>query len=392
MMNRYPSIDDLRQRAQRRMPHFAWEYLDSGTGVEDCILRNRAAFAEITLTPEFMQGVFEPDISTTLFGVPYNAPFGIAPVGLTGLMWPRAEHILARTAAQYHIPYSLSTVATAEPEVIGPLANGMAWFQLYPPRNSDIRRDLLARARDSGFTTLLVTVDVPVGSRRERQVRAGVSVPPKTTLRTLYHCSLRPAWTWATLVAGQPRFRGLEKYLAGREMQQMAAFIGKEFGGSLDWEYLQAVREEWDGPILLKGLLDVDQAERAAALGLEGIVVSNHGGRQFDGAPAALSVLPAIAAAVGDRLKIVFDSGVRTGLDVVRALALGADFVLLGRAFMYGVAAFGDKGGAHVADILIDDLKNNMTQLGCANLQTITDRWQKTGNQKPIELAIHNQQ
>ena len=372
LMNRYPSITDLEWRAQRRIPHFAWEYLDSGTGFEDCLQRNRLAFSNIVLTPQFMQGVFEPDITTSLFGVQYQTPFGVAPVGLTGLMWPHAERILARSAAKYRFPYSLSTVATEAPEVIGPLAQGMGWFQLYPPRREEIRRDLLARARDVGFTTLLVTADVPTGSRRERQIRAGVTVPPKTTLRTLYHCALRPAWSLATLRAGQPRFRGIEKYLDSSDMQQTVAFLGKEFGGTLDWDYLQAVRDEWDGPIVLKGILSVEQAEHAATLGLDGIVISNHGGRQFDGAPAALAVLPEMAAAVGERLKILFDSGVRGGLDIARALALGADFVLLGRTFMYGVAALGALGGDHTAEILIDDLKNNMTQLGCAKLQDIS--------------------
>lgn len=374
LLNRYPSVADLRRRAQQRIPHFAWEYLDSGTGADECVRRNREALSAVTLMPLFMKGVLEPEISTSLFGVDYNAPFGVSPVGLTALMWPQAERILARTAARYRIPYALSTVATEAPETIGPLADGMGWFQLYPPRRADIRRDLLARARDTGHTTVLVTADVPVASRRERQVRAGVRVPPKITAHMLYRCAVRPAWTLATLRAGRPRFRGVEKYLDGNDMQDMLTFIGQELGGSLDWDYLKAVRQEWDGPVVLKGVLDVAQAEQAVALGFDGIMVSNHGGRQFDGAPAAISVLPAIAAAVGERAKILFDSGARGGLDIARAIALGADFVLLGRAFMYGVAALGKRGGDHVAEILIADLQNNMAQVGCATLAELADR------------------
>ena len=373
-MNRYPSVADLRQRARRRIPHFAWEYLDSGTGAEECARRNREALAAVTLMPQFMKGVFEPDISTTLFGVRYGAPFGVSPVGLTALMWPRAEQILARAAAKYRFPYALSTAATEAPETIGPIADGMGWFQLYPPRRAEIRRDLLRRARDAGFTTLLVTADVPTASRRERQLRAGVTVPPKMTALMLYRCAVRPAWTMATLRAGRPRFRGLEKYLDGRDMQDMLSFIGMELGGTLDWDYLQEAREEWEGPIVLKGVLGVAQAERAVALGCDGIMVSNHGGRQFDGAPPAISVLPAIARAVGDRAEILFDSGVQSGLDIARALALGADFVLLGRAFMFGVAALGKRGGEHTAEILIADLKNNMTQLGCSAVGELAGR------------------
>ena len=244
----------------------------------------------------------------------------------------------------------------------------MGWFQLYPPRRADIRRDLLARARDTGFTTLLVTVDVPTVSRRERPTRAGVAVPPRITPLMLYRCAVRPLWSLATLRAGPPRFHGMEKYLDGRDMQDMLNFLGKELGGSLDWAYMQAVRDEWEGALVIKGLLDIAQAERAAELGFDGVLVSNHGGRQFDGAPAAISVLPDIARAVGHRMKILFDSGVESGLDIARALTLGADFVLLGRAFMFGVAALGRRGGDHVAEILIQDLKNNMTQLGCATV------------------------
>ncbi len=374
LMTRYPAVADLRRKARRRIPHFAWEYLDSGTGAEDCVVRNEAALRRIVMTPRFMQGAFEPDLRRELFGIEYAAPFGIAPVGMTGLMWPGIEKILARTASRYRIPLSLSTFATEVPEAIGELVDGMGWFQLYPPRKAELRKAWLERARDCGFSALLVTADVPIGSRRERQRRAGVTVPPRITPRMLYHCALRPAWTLATLRHGRPRFRGLEKYVDAADMQNLLDYIGQEFGGTLDWDYLEAVRDEWDGPVLVKGILDAGQAQKAAEIGLDGVVVSNHGGRQFDAAPAALDVLPAIRAAVDDDFRIVFDSGVRSGLDVARALALGADFVLLGRAFIYGVAALGRQGGDHVADILCDDLRNNMIQLGCRSLDELKHR------------------
>ncbi len=374
LMSRFPSVEDLRRRAKRRIPHFAWEFLDSGTGTDACVRRNRDALAAITLVPQFMKGEFEPEISTTLFGVSYGAPFGVSSVGLSGLLWPKTEEVLSRSAAKYRFPYTLSTFCNQTPEGIGPLTDGMGWFQLYPPRSSNIRGDLLARARDAGFSTLLVTADVPTASRRERQVRAGIGAPPKVTPSIAYQCAMRPLWTLATLREGMPRFRGLEKYAGPDDLKHIFEFIGREIAGSLDWDYLQAIRDEWEGPVVLKGILEVEQAKQAVRMGLDGVMVSNHGGRQFDGAPAAISMLPAIKRAVGDRARVLFDSGVSSGLDIARALALGADFVLLGRTFMLSVAALGERGGDHVAEILIADLKNNMTQLGCARLDELASR------------------
>ncbi|MEM7748966.1 MAG: alpha-hydroxy acid oxidase [Pseudomonadota bacterium] len=372
--NQYPRVSDLADKAYSRIPFFAWEYLNSGTGYDVGAKRNVDAMHDVRLTPKLLQGQFEPNIETELFGKTYAAPFGVAPVGLTGLMWPGAEIILAKTAAKYRIPYSLSTVATETPETIGAVADGMGWFQLYPPRSANIRKDLLERARESGFSTLLVTADVPTGSTRERQRKAGVAVPPKMTPMMIYRCAIRPHWSLATLLHGTPRFRSIEKYVAAKDLQNMTSFIGQGLGGTLDWDYLKEVRKEWDGPIVVKGLLDHDDVRRAIEEGIDGIGVSNHGSRQTDGAPASIEALPQIKDIVGDRAKIIFDSGIRSGLDIARALALGADFVLCGRAFMYAVAALGEKGGEHVAGLLQDDLVNNMSQLGCKEISDLPGR------------------
>ncbi len=382
LLDRYPSVADLRNRARGRIPFFAWEYLDSGTGRDDGAERNTDAMRRVTLTPRFMRGEMTAETGTELFGRKYAAPFGVAPVGLTGLMWPEAENILAKTAAKFRIPYSLSTVATQSPETIGPLADGMGWFQLYPPRDPGVRRDLLQRAKAAGFTTLLVTADVPTGSTRERQRRAGVTVPPKMTPLMIYRCMVRPEWSLATLKAGSPRFEGVAKYASGADLQNMTAFIGTGLGGTLDWAYLEEVRKEWDGPIVIKGIMSAADAKDALSYGADGIGVSNHGARQCDGTPAAIDALPRIAEVVSGQTPIIFDSGVRTGLDICRALALGADFVLCGRAFMYGVAALGDRGGEHVAEILKTDLENNMVQLGCRTIAELREATADTG--KPV--------
>ncbi|MEM7029346.1 MAG: alpha-hydroxy acid oxidase [Chloroflexota bacterium] len=370
-LQKYPSISDLHKRAKQRLPLIAWEFLDMGTGDDLTVSRNRMGLDRVTLLPQFLKGPQTQNTETTLFGRRYNTPFGVAPVGLTGLIWPNAEEILAKAAAQYQFPYCLSTAATQTPETISTLVNEMGWFQLYPPRDEDICDDLLKRASDSGFHTLVVTADVPAGSRRERTSRAGLRMPPTVTPYFVWQALLHPAWAMATLQKGIPRLRTIEKYIEATDIRNAARFVGERFGGTLSWEYLQRVRDLWDGPIILKGILHPNDAETAISIGIDGIGVSNHGGRQFDAAPAAINVLPTIAEQVNGRAKIIFDSGIRSGLDVIRILASGADFVLVGRAFMFGVAAFGELGGAHVAEILLADMRTNMAQLGVTTIDEV---------------------
>ncbi|MCB0837580.1 MAG: alpha-hydroxy-acid oxidizing protein [Bacteroidetes bacterium] len=370
-MNQYPGIEDLEQKAEKRMPFVAWEYLQSGTGNEDAVRRNQQKLSEITLLPRFMRGALNIDTSTQLFGRTYGAPFGVAPVGLTGLMWPKIELFLARMAKDYNIPYSLSTVATQIPEDVGALAGDMGWFQLYPPKENDLRSKLLQRASDAGFNTLIITADVPVPSRRERTKRAGLSVPPDITPRLIWQGMMHPTWSIATLRNGLPRLKTVESYSEIKDMKAVGEFVRFKFRGNLSWEYIKEVRDLWKGPIILKGLLHPLDVEEALKAGMDGIGVSNHGGRQFDGAPAAIEMLPEIAKIVNGKAAVIFDSGIRTGLDIIRALALGADFVLMGRPFVYGVSALGQYGGDHTTEIFLDDLKNNMGQLGVETIAQV---------------------
>lgn len=371
LSNQYPAIKDLAAKAKKRIPRVAWEYLISGTGEEDLIDHNKAAFQKIKFLPQFCKGVLQADPKTTLFGREYAAPIGMAPVGLTGLMWPKVEQYLAATANRWKIPFCLSTLATATPEQVGEHIGDMGWFQLYPPKDETIRKSLLKRAKDAGFHTLVVTADVPMASKRERSKRAGLSMPPKITPKMIWEGITHPTWSINTLMNGIPRLRTVEHYTNNNNLRFVSGFVGNRLGGTLDWDYCKLLKEEWGGPVVLKGILHPNDAVKAIEAGMDGIYVSNHGARQFNGAPAAIEALPAIAQAVNRRVPIIFDSGVQTGLDMMRALYLGADFILAGRPFVYGVAALGEYGGDHAANIFIDDLKNNMVQLGVANLEEL---------------------
>ncbi|MYE56246.1 MAG: alpha-hydroxy-acid oxidizing protein [Acidimicrobiaceae bacterium] len=371
---KYQTVEDLRRRARRRTPRFAWEYLDSGEGSERARDRNAESLQRVLLTPRFLKGELEPDVSTELFGARYSLPVGIAPMGLTGLMWPAADTALADTAARCSIPLVASTVNTADVSVLGPRTQGMGWFQLYPPRDTDIREDLLNRAHRAGFSVLVVTADVPARARRERQSRQRVSMPPRITPRHVAQAALRPAWTLGLLRNGIPRFHTLEHYVDRATLRELAGFVGASLGGTLSWDYLAETCELWPGPVVVKGILHPDDAARCVVAGADAVVVSNHGGRQLDAAPAAIEALGPVVERIGGRVPVLFDGGIRSGLDIARALALGADFTFTGRSFMFGLCALGAGGADFVVSMFEQQLTSVMHQLGCERLAELRDR------------------
>jgi L-lactate dehydrogenase (cytochrome) len=373
----YPELADLRRRAKRRIPKFVWEYLDSATGAEATKQRNRQSLDRIGFMPSILHGEFTPDLTTPLFGNDFPLPFGIAPIGMSGLIWPDAEGHLARAAARAGIPYCLSTVATQSPEDLAPHIGDNAWFQMYPPRDQDIRTDMLNRAKAAGFNGLILTVDVPVASRRERQTRSGLTNPPRLTPRLMAQVAMRPAWAAGMARRGMPHMRMLDKYKStSTEGLSSTAHVGYLLRTSPDWDYVKWLRDAWEGPFIIKGVLRPEDATALEAIGANAIWVSNHAGRQFDAAPASIDMLPAIRAAT--TLPVLFDSGVETGLDILRALSLGADFVMMGRAFHYALAALGPQGIDHLIDIYTKDLIANMGQMGSKTLRDLP---------QPVDLA-----
>ncbi|MEQ8367229.1 MAG: alpha-hydroxy acid oxidase [Roseicyclus sp.] len=372
--SRYPALSDLKARARRRIPHFVWEYLDSATGAETITRRNRAALDAVLLRPAALLGEVTPDLGTTVLGREYPAPFGIAPLGMSGLIWPEAERILARHAAAAGIPYCLSTVATRTPEDLRAEHGGQGWFQMYPPRDPEMRRDMLERARNAGFHTLVLTVDVPAASRRERQTRGGLVQPPRLTPRLLAQVALCPAWAMGIQASGMPRMRLMDSYADQTATGPLpsTAHVGYLLRAAPDWDYVRALRDSWSGHFILKGVMEPEVASRAEVEGVDAIWVSNHAGRQFDGAPASLDVLSGIRGATA--LPLIFDSGIEGGLDILRALSMGADFVMMGRAWHYALGALGRAGPAHLHDVLIKDMASNMAQIGAARLTDLPAR------------------
>lgn len=365
----YPSIDDLRRRARQRIPRFAFEYLDGGCNEDVNLHKNTAEIREVELKPFYLAKHSGSDMKTDLFGHTYDAPFGVAPVGLQGLMWPNAPEILAKAAMAHNIPFILSTVTTASIERIGAITEGRFWYQLYHPADNALRDDILDRAEAAGCRVLVLLCDVPTFGYRPRDIRNGLAMPPKMTLRNILQIMGKPNWAIQTLLHGQPNFATMKKYMPkGLDMKQLGLYMNQTFSGRLNEEKIAPIRDRWKGKIVLKGVASVEDTEMAIRLGLDGIIVSNHGGRQLDAGESTIHSLGPIVKQYAGQLKIMLDSGLRSGPDIARALASGAEFAFLGRSFMYGVAALGKAGGDHTISILKTQLKQVMEQVCCARV------------------------
>lgn len=362
----YPSIEDLIKKAKRKIPSFAFEYLDGGCNEDVNLFKNTSDIRGVELKPYYLTKHESSDMKTELFGHVYDAPFGIAPVGLQGLMWPNAPEILAKAAAQHNIPFILSTVTTSSIERISEITEGKAWFQLYHPAEDNVRDSIIKRAAVAQCPVLVILCDVPTFGYRPRDIRNGLAVPPRMTLNNMLQILTRPEWALKTLFHGQPAFETMKPYMPkGLNMKQLGLFMNRTFSGRLNEDKIAAIRNMWKGKLVLKGVASEEDTAMAIKLGVDGIIVSNHGGRQLDAGQSSIKSLAPIVEKYTGQIKIMLDSGLRSGPDVARAMASGAEFTFMGRTFMYGVAALGNEGGDHTISILKTQLQQVMDQICC---------------------------
>jgi (S)-mandelate dehydrogenase len=367
------NIEDLRLMAKRRLPRAIFDFFDGGAEDEITLRDNCAAFQRVRLLPRVLADVSKPDTKTTIFGTEASLPLAIAPTGGISAGRPGAELILARAAKAWGVPFTMATPSAFSIERVAQEVGGRLWYQLYAVRDLEFRKNLVLRARNSGYEAVLVTVDLPVSGKRERDPRNGFHTPYSPSWKNSRDVIFKPAWLLDIMRSGLPGMANLEGYKfstpAGTDI---VTAVGREMDAGLDWEYIKQLRDQWPGKLLLKGVERPDDAERAVSVGCDGIVVSNHGGRQLDGAVATLDALPAISSLVGNKITVLLDGGVRRGGDILKARALGAQAVLTGRATLFGAMAGGEEGARRALEILTSELVRTMQLCGMRNINEIT--------------------
>ncbi len=370
------SAIDYRELARRRLPHFLFEYIDGGSYAEVTLERNVADLKDVALRQRVLRDVSQIDLSTRLFGQDLALPVALAPIGLAGMNARRGECQAVRAANKAGIPFTLSTVSACDLEEVANASSAPFWFQLYMIRDRGFMRELMARAVAAGCTALVFTVDMPVPGSRYRDYHSGLAGAPGIAgaIRRSWQGAMRPHWAWDVGINGRPHSLGnVAPVLGDRSgIEDFFAWMRDNFDPSVTWDDLDFIRSEWNGPLIIKGVLDPDDAVRAAELGADGLVVSNHGGRQLDGVLSTAQALPRIAEVAGDRMTVLADGGIRSGLDVVRMLALGAKGVLLGRAWAYALGARGEAGISHVLQLIEAEMKVAMSLTGVTSIDKIT--------------------
>lgn len=365
------SVEDFRQMARRRLPKSVFDFVDGGAGQELTLRDNRAGFERIRLLPRVLTDVSRPDLTTTLWSRTYPTPLVISPMGSCALVRPGADIAIATAAAARGIPYTLSTMATTGIERMARAVEGPLWFQLYVLKDFDFNRRLVRQAEEFGYSALVVTVDLQTGGKREKDLRNGISIPLRPSLRHMIEGIAHPAWSLRLLRGGLPQFENVRGDLGDTSAGlTIAARVGRNLHAGFDWNDFRSIRDWWKGPLIVKGVLHPDDAVRLIAEGADGIWVSNHGGRQLDGAVASIDATSAVHAAVGGRAPILIDSGIRTGMDVIKAKARGATASAIGRAALFGAVA-GQAGVERVLDILLEEIATGLKLCGVPGFQLV---------------------
>ncbi len=381
------SIADLRRLTKRRLPRAVFDYADGAAEDEVTARRNEAAFEDYELLPRVLRDVSSVDLSTTVLGAPVSMPVLLAPTGMTRLFHHDGETAAARAAHRAGVVYTLSSLSTVSIEDLAEASDGPRWFQIYVWKDRELVREFFDRCRAAGYDALMLTVDMPVLGQRERDLRNGMTIPPSLTLRSAFDAALHPSWWWNFLTKPRIGFANVAgKGDAGRgDLTALWTYINTQFDPSVTWRDLEWMIGEWNGPFAVKGILDPEDAARAASLGAQGIVVSNHGGRQLDHAPAALDALPAVVEAVAGRAEVILDGGVRRGADVAKALALGARACAIGRAYLYGIGAGGEQGVDRALELLRTELRRALALLGCASVSDLGAEHVRRRGYSPVE-------
>ncbi len=367
---RVASVDDLRLIARRRLPRGVFDYVDGGAEDERTLARNSGDFAALQFRPRVLRDVGAVDTSSTLFGAPLPLPLVLAPTGFTRIVEPSGEIAVSRAAARAGLPYTLSTMSTCSIEDVAAASDGAKWFQVYVWRDRGLVKDMLQRAAGCGYETIIITVDTALLGRRERDVRRGFTMPPTLGPSTLIDGLLHPAWTWAFARSPAITFANVSSHRG--DAVSMSHYVAEQFDPSLSWSDIEWFRANWDGRVVIKGIQTVDDAVIARDAGVDGVALSNHGGRQLDGAPSPISLVAPVRDRVGDALAILCDGGVRRGSDIVKAIALGADACMIGRAYLYGLGAAGETGVDWVLNNLREGAHRTLALVGAASVADLT--------------------
>ena len=370
------SIADLRRAAKRRLPKAVFDYMDGAAEDEVTLYRNQADFGRYELLPHFLVDVENVDLSTRVLGAAIDVPYILAPTGMSRLFHYTGECAVARAAQKAGTMYSLSSVATTSIEDVAGVSEGPKMLQLYVWRDRGILKDFIRRARASGYTALCLTVDLPRAGQRERDLKNGFTVPPQIRISNILDNLVRPDWLWGFLTHPRMTLENVRDHaIAAENLFSVIDYTTAQFDPSLTWDDMAWMVQEWGGPFAIKGILSVDDARRAADTGVSAVIISNHGGRQLDHSPSPVSVLPAIADAVGDRVEVILDGGIRRGTDVIKALSLGARAVMTGRAYLFGLGAGGEAGVDRALELLRAEIKRNMMLAGCTSVRQLDGRY-----------------